>query len=64
MKKIIVEINTLGEVTIEAVGYKGGACEKATAAIEKALGSVVSRKKKAEYYQSEIASAQSVGGSL
>jgi len=53
MKHIIVEVDELGQVTIEAVGFKGNACEKATAALEKALGVPVSRKKKPEYHQED-----------
>jgi len=37
-KQIVVTIDTAGEVKIEALGFRGGACEKATAEIEKALG--------------------------
>ena len=39
-----------GEVAIEAIGFKGNACEKATQEIEKLLGSPVSRRKKPEYF--------------
>jgi hypothetical protein len=49
MKAITIDIDTEGQVTIEATGFKGSACEKATAEIEKALGTVASRKKKPEY---------------
>lgn len=51
--QILVEVAPDGTVTIEAVGYRGKACEKATAAIEKALGVVKSSKTKYEYYQPE-----------
>jgi len=50
-KSIEVTIQTDGKVQIEAIGFKGGACEKATQAIEQALGTVASRKKKPEYFQ-------------
>ena len=50
-KSIEVTIKTDGKVEIEAIGFKGGACEKATQAIEAALGTVSTRKKKPEYYQ-------------
>jgi len=50
-KSIEVTIKTDGKVVIEAIGFKGGACEKATQAIEQALGTVASRKKKPEFYQ-------------
>ena len=50
-KSIEVTIKTDGKVEIEAIGFKGGACEKATQAIEQALGTVSTRKKKPEFYQ-------------
>ncbi|MDB6017689.1 MAG: hypothetical protein JWR19_2178 [Pedosphaera sp.] len=50
MKTITVEIDANGQVTIEAAGFKGNACEKATEALEKALGVPSNRKKKPEYY--------------
>lgn len=49
MKSIVVIITPDGEVQIDAVGFKGTACEKATAEIEKALGVPSTRKKKPEY---------------
>lgn len=61
MKSIIVEIAPSGEVKIEATGFKGKACETATAEMERALGVSGSRKKKPEYFASEV-SQQSVGG--
>lgn len=64
MKTITVEINNDGEVTIETSGYKGEACVKATAEIEKALGIPAAHKKKPEYYQNEIKAGQQVGGSF
>ena len=51
MKSIEVIIKTTGEISIEAIGFKGGACAKATEAIERALGIVSTRKKKPEYHQ-------------
>ena len=51
MKQIIIEVNTDGEVKIEAVGFKGASCERQTAALEKALGTIKSRKRKPEFYQ-------------
>lgn len=51
MKQIKVTVNEDGSLEIEAVGYKGNACEKATAALEKALGVAGKRTKKPEYYQ-------------
>ena len=48
-KTIKVVIDQDGSVEIEAIGYKGPECEKATQALEEAIGDVVSRKKKPEY---------------
>lgn len=51
MKSIEVTISPTGEVAVEAVGFKGGACEAATKAIEEALGTVSDRKIKPEHHQ-------------
>lgn len=61
MKSIEIIITETGEVQIEAVGFKGQACEKATAEMEKALGTVRSSKRKPDYYASTVAQ-QKVGG--
>jgi hypothetical protein len=50
MKSIEITVSATGEVSIEATGFKGNACEKATKAIEAALGTVAARKKKPEYH--------------
>jgi len=50
-KSIQITIATDGATDIEAIGYKGKGCEDATRAIEEALGSVSSRRKKPEYHQ-------------
>jgi len=56
MKTITVEIKEDGQVRIEAAGFTGSACEKATEAIEKALGVPSgNRNKKPEYYQGNAA---------
>ena len=53
MRVIVVTHKLEGGVEIEALGFKGAACEKATAAIEVALGSRQGQKKKPEYHQHE-----------
>ena len=58
MKQILIEVDTTGAVKIEAVGFKGSSCEQATAAFEKALGTVASKKKKPEYYNENQTTAQ------
>lgn len=63
MRQILIDIDVDGQVVIEAVGFRGRACEKATAAIEAALGRVGRVNHKPEYYAQEQAKAvQSVGG--
>ena len=57
-KQIEILIQPNGEIQIEAVGFKGGACEKATAAIEQALGVAGKRQKKPEYYAAAAAGQQ------
>jgi hypothetical protein len=52
-QEIIVEIDATGAVNIDACGFTGGACEKATKVIEDALGPVVSEKKKPERFKPE-----------
>ncbi len=50
-KTIEVVVNTDGGIRIDAVGFKGADCEKATAFLEKALGTVKGKQKKPEYHQ-------------
>ena len=40
-----------GQLKIEAVGFQGPDCGKATAFLEKALGTVTAKAKKPEYHQ-------------
>ena len=61
-KRIKVLISPEGEVTVEAIGYKGKACEEATRGIEKMLGSVTEKKFKPERYAAGSSVAQKVGG--
>jgi hypothetical protein len=51
MKSIEILISPEGAITIEAKGYAGPECAAATQAIADALGHIVERKKKPEYYQ-------------
>jgi hypothetical protein len=53
MKSIKITIDEDASIEVEAVGFKGKACEQATAALIKALGTTVSSKKKPEYRQEE-----------
>jgi len=48
---IEIEIAPDGSVEIDAVGFKGADCEKATKAYEDALGGKVTATRKPEFYQ-------------
>ena len=62
-RTIEIIIAPTGEIQIDAVGFKGPDCEKATAFLEEALGVVGKRVKKPEYYQrSTSRSQQRIGG--
>ena len=52
MKRTIeIIIGLQGEIKIDAIGFKGPDCEKATEFLQKALGVVVGKTKKPEYHQ-------------
>ena len=50
-RTIEVVITPAGEVKIDAVGFKGADCEKATAFLEAALGIEQIRVRKPEFHQ-------------
>lgn len=55
MKEINITFDKDGNVSIEAMGFKGTSCEKATQAIEKALaGKDFKKSLKPEYYEKEF----------
>ena len=61
-KTIEVVIGPDGSLKIEAMGFKGADCERATAFLEKALGRMSGRSKKPEYYhREEIKRQQRIG---
>lgn len=64
MKRTIgIIIGASGEMQIDAVGFKGPDCEKATQFPEEALGVVGQKVKKPEYHQSSTrTNQQRVGG--
>ena len=63
MPQINVDIAPDGSLKIDAVGFTGSDCEKATKFLEDALGHVQQRDKKPEYYAHRSTSLrQSVGG--
>jgi hypothetical protein len=49
-EKIIITVNADGTTKIEAEGFEGSSCDGATAPYEDALGSVIEREEKPEYY--------------
>jgi hypothetical protein len=62
-KTIEILVSPTGDISIDALGFKGADCEKATAYLEKALGIVGQKTKKPEHTQrSQIKSQQKVGG--
>ncbi len=65
MNKSTIEIvvSPAGDISINAIGFKGADCEKATQALEEALGAVTDRVKKPEYYARATArNQQRLGG--
>jgi predicted enzyme related to lactoylglutathione lyase len=64
-KSIEVLIPPDGKVQMEALGFTGADCEKATRFLEQALGWQASQKKKPEYYRANSVKAkrrQQLGG--
>jgi hypothetical protein len=63
MKSTIeIIIAPTGEITIDAVGFKGADCEKATKFLEEALGVIGGRTRKADYYaRTTTANKQKLG---
>jgi hypothetical protein len=63
MKRIIeLVISATGDLKLDAVGFKGPDCEKATAFLEKALGTIKHRDRKPEYQnRNRITPKQQVG---
>ena len=50
-KQIIVEVAEDGSIKIDAHGFSGASCEKATKFLEDALGTAGGRTRKPEYTQ-------------
>lgn len=59
-KTIEVIVQPDGSIKIDAVGFQGADCEKATAFLEQALGTVAGKEKKPEYYR-QVKRQQRVG---
>jgi hypothetical protein len=59
---IEIIVSPTGEIQIDAIGFKGADCEKATRFLEEALGVVNRRIKKPEYHQPRrITNQQRIG---
>ncbi len=51
MSKLIgIIVDTDGGLSVEATGFRGAECEKATAFLEKALGTTVERRRRNCYH--------------
>jgi len=60
---IEIIISPKGEVSIDAIGFKGADCEQATAYLEQALGVVSNKLKKPEYHaRATVKHQQKLGG--
>ncbi len=59
-KSIEVILQPDGSLKIDAVGFQGADCEKATAFLEQALGQTTGKEKKPEYYR-QVRRQQRVG---
>ena len=61
--KIEVVVSPKGDISINAIDFKGAECERATRYLEEALGCVTGRNKKPEYYQKQKSNNQQRIGS-
>ncbi len=51
MKTVEILIAASGQLTINAAGFSGSDCDKATAFLEQALGQLAAKQRKPEFYQ-------------
>lgn len=64
MKRTIeIVVSPIGDIRIDAVGFKGSDCEQATKFLEEALGVVSTKTKKPEYHQRTATKHQQKVGS-
>ena len=62
MKVVEIIISPTGQLTINAAGFSGADCEKATAFLEQALGQLTGRQRKPDWRQrSQRTNQQKVG---
>ena len=57
-RTIDIIVSPTGDITINTFGFHGADCEKATKALEEALGTLNNRVKKPEYYAARTAKHQ------
>jgi len=62
MKAIEIIINSSGQLTINAAGFSGSDCEKATAFLEQALGKLTAKQRKPEWHQRNQRTQQQKAG--
>lgn len=60
-KTIEIIVKPDGSLKIDAVGFQGADCEKATRFLEQALGKVAGKQKKPEFHR-QVRRQQRVGG--
>ena len=60
MKTIEIIVKQDGSLKIDAVGFRGADCDKATKFLEEALGKVAAKQKKPEHYR-QVQRQQQVG---
>ena len=60
-KSIEIIVQPTGELKIDAVGFSGSDCEKATRFLEEALGTVADKRKKPEFHR-RTQRQQRIGG--
>ncbi len=62
-RSIEVVVNADGSIAIDAVGFKGSACDKATRFLEEALGQIAGKQRKPSYNERNQARRQQRIGS-
>ncbi|MEO6182852.1 MAG: DUF2997 domain-containing protein [Verrucomicrobiota bacterium] len=62
-KAIEIIVSPSGDISIDAIGFKGSDCERATQFLEEALGVVGQKQKKPEFHQHNLKTNQQRIGS-
>jgi hypothetical protein len=63
MKRTIeITVSPIGDIQIDAIGFKGSGCEQATKVFEEALGVTAKKVKKPEYQQRSVDQVQQKAG--